>query len=77
MNQVCGVCVCVLYVCIKEVIESQSASDLKAEEKRMKFEAKQRKEERDFQLRMMSMLCGNPASLLVALVCWWQPRWCL
>ena len=44
---------------VKEVVNSQRESDkmfLEMEEKRMKYEAEQRKEERDFQLLMMSML---------------------
>ena len=47
---------------VKQVVDAQSASDkmfLDLEEKRMKFEAEQRKEERDFQLRMMSMLFSS------------------
>ena len=48
---------------VKEVVDAQHQSDtkfLELEEKRMKFEAEQRKEEREFQLRLMSMLFGNP-----------------
>ena len=48
---------------VKEVIDAQHQSDMKfmeLEEKRMKYEAEQRKEERKFQLHMMSMLLGNP-----------------
>ena len=47
---------------MKEVINCQKESDkmfLEIEEKRMKHEAKQRKEEREFQLRMMSVLFSN------------------
>ena len=47
---------------VKEVVNSQRESDkmfFEMEEKRMKYEAEQRKEERDFQLRMMSMLFGS------------------
>ena len=47
---------------VKEVVNSQRESDkmfLEMEEKRMKYEAEQRKEEHDFQLRMMSMLFGS------------------
>ena len=50
---------------VKEVVNSQRESDklfFEVEEKRMKYEAEQRKEERDFQLRMMSMLFGNQSS---------------
>lgn len=52
---------------VKEVVDAQAHSDgkfLELEEKRMKFEAEQRKEEREFQFRMMSMLYGNPATRL-------------
>lgn len=48
---------------VREVVDAQHQSDMKfleLEEKMMKFEAEQRKEEREFQLRMMSMLFGNP-----------------
>ena len=48
---------------IKEVIGSQKESKLlflEMEEKRLKYEAEQRKEEREFQLRMMSTLICNP-----------------
>ena len=48
---------------VKEVVDAQHQSDtkfLELEEKRMKFEAEQRKEEHEFQLRLMSMLFGNP-----------------
>ena len=47
---------------VKEVVDAQKQSDkmfLEMEEKRMKYEADQRKEEREFQLRMMSMLVGR------------------
>ena len=47
---------------VNEVINAQQKSDkiyLEHEEKRMKFEAEQRCEERQFQLRMMSMLFGT------------------
>ena len=47
---------------VKEVVDAQKQSDkmfLEMEEKRMKYEADQRKEERKFQLRMMSMLVGR------------------
>ena len=47
---------------VKEVVNSQRESDrlfLELEEKRLKHEAEQRKEERKFQLRLMSMLFGN------------------
>ena len=50
---------------VKEVVNSQRESDklfFEVEEKRMKYEAEQRKEERDFQLRMMSMLFGKVAA---------------
>ena len=46
---------------VKEVVTAQQESDkifLAHEEKRMKFEAEQRQSERDFQLRMMSLLFG-------------------
>ena len=49
---------------VKEV-DSQNRSDkmfLEMEEKCIKFEAEQRKEEREFQMRMMAMLCGRPSS---------------
>ena len=47
---------------VKEVVNSQRESDkifLEMEEKRMKYEAEQRKEECDFQSRMMSVLFGS------------------
>ena len=47
---------------VKEVVNSQRESDkmfLEMEEKRMKYEAEQRKEECDFQSRTMSMLFGS------------------
>ena len=47
---------------VKEVVNSQRESDkmfLEMEEKRMKYEAEQRKEERDFQSRMRSVLFGS------------------
>ena len=50
---------------VKEVVNSQRGSDkffFEMEEKRMKYEAEQRKEEHDFQLRMMSMLFGNQST---------------
>lgn len=50
---------------VKEVVDAQQQSNAKfveLEEKRMRFEAEQRKEEREFQLRMMSMLFGNPGA---------------
>lgn len=49
---------------VKEVVDAQQQSDkmfIEMDEKRMKFEAEQRKEEREFQLQMMSMLFGNPS----------------
>ena len=52
----------VLTTVVKEVVDAQQQSDrmfLEMEEKRMKFEADQRKQEREFQLQMMSMLFGN------------------
>lgn len=52
---------------VKEVVDSQQKSDimfLELEEKCMKFEAEQKKEEREFQMRMMAMLCGRPTSYL-------------
>ena len=48
---------------VKEVVDSQQKSDkmfLELEEKRMKFEAEQKKEEREFQMKMMTMLYGRP-----------------
>ena len=51
---------------VKDVVEAQQKSDqmfLEWEEKRMRFEAEQRKEEREFQLRMMSMLLGGQRSI--------------
>ena len=53
---------------VKEVVNSQRESDkmfLEMEEKRMKYEAEQRKEERDFQLRMMSMLFGSQNTRMI------------
>ena len=50
---------------VNDVVEAQQKSDqlfLEWEEKRMRFEAEQRKEEREFQLRMMSMLFGGQSS---------------
>ena len=50
---------------VKEVVNSQRGSDklfFEMEEKRMKYEAEQRKEEHDFQLQKMSMLFGNQSS---------------
>ena len=55
---------------VKEVVEAQKDSDrmfLELEEKQMKHEADQKKEEREFQLKMMSMLFphqGSRASLM-------------
>ena len=48
---------------VKEVVDAQHQSDMKfleLEEKRMKFETEQRKEEHEFQLWLMLMLFGNP-----------------
>ena len=53
---------------VKNVVEAQQKSDkviLEWKEKRTIFEAEQRKEERDFQLRMMSMLLGGQRSLSI------------
>ena len=53
---------------VKDVVDAQQKSDkmfLEWEEKRMKSEADQRKEEREFQLRMMSMLLGGQRSLSI------------
>ena len=50
---------------VKQVIDSQQKSDkmfLDMEEKRMKYEADQKKEEREFQMRMMTMLYGRSNS---------------
>ena len=50
------------------MVEAQQKSDkmfLEWEEKRMRFEAEQRKEEREFQLRTMSMLLGGQRSLSI------------
>ena len=50
---------------VKEVVNSQRESDklfFEMEEKRMKYEAEQRKEEHDFQLQKMSMLFGNQST---------------
>ena len=47
---------------VKDVVDAQQKSDemfLAMEEKCMKFEAEQRKQEREFQLQMMSMICGR------------------
>lgn len=55
----------VLTSVVKEVVDAQQQSDrmfLELEEKRMKFEADQRKQEHEFQLQMMSMLFGNHGS---------------
>ena len=44
---------------VKDVVEAQQRSDemfLKMEEKRMQYEADQKKQEREFQLQMMSMI---------------------
>ena len=52
----------VLNKVVKEVVEAQRESDkmfLELEEKRMNHEANQRREEREFQLRMMSMLLAR------------------
>lgn len=49
---------------VKEVVNNQKESDrifMEVEEKRMKYEAEQ-KEEREFQLRMMSMLFCNQST---------------
>ena len=49
---------------VKEVVSAQQQNDenfLELEGKKKKFEAEQKKEEREFQLRLMSMLFGNPA----------------
>ena len=57
-----------LQTVIKDVVEAQQKSDkmfLEWEEKRMKFEAEQRKEKCGFQLRMMSMLLGSQRSLSI------------
>ena len=53
---------------VKEMVNAQKESDklfMELEERRMKFEAEQKREEREFQLRWMSMLfagqgCGPP-----------------
>ena len=50
---------------VKEVVDAQALSHakfLELEEKRVKFEAEQKREEREFQFRIMSMLYGNPAA---------------
>ena len=50
---------------MKDVVEAQCKSDqmfLEWEEQRMRFEAEQRKEEREFQLRMLSVLLGSQRS---------------
>ena len=47
---------------VKDVVEAQQRSDemfLKMEEKRMQYEADQKKQEREFQLQMMSMIYGR------------------
>jgi len=47
---------------VSAVVDAQKESDkmyLEMEEKRMKYEAEQRREEREFQLKVMSLLCGN------------------
>ena len=52
---------------VKEVVNSQKESDrilMEMEEKRMKYEAEQKKEEQEFQLRMMSMLFCNQSTRL-------------
>ena len=52
----------VLRSVVKDVVEAQQKSDemfLQWEEKRMRFEAEQRKDEREFQLRMMSVLLSG------------------
>ena len=50
---------------VKEVIGAQQKSDqlfIELEEKWMKYEAEQKQQEREFQLRMMSMIYGNHSS---------------
>ena len=47
---------------VKEVVNAQKESGkllLEAEEKRMKFEAEVKREEREFQLRLISILFGG------------------
>ena len=47
---------------VKDVVDAQQKSAemfLAMEEKCMKFEAEQRKQEREFQLQTMSMICGR------------------
>ena len=47
---------------VKDVVEAQQRSDemfFKMEEKRMQYEADQKKQEREFQLQMMSMIYGR------------------
>ena len=51
---------------VKDVVDAQQKSDeifLAMEEKRMKFEAEQRKQEQEFQLQMMFMMCGRHSPL--------------
>lgn len=47
---------------VSAVVDAQKESNrmyLEMEEKGMKYEAEQRREEREFQLKVMSLLCGN------------------
>ena len=55
---------------MKSVTDSMQSSDqmfVELEEKRMKFEAEQRKEEREFQFKMAQMLDASQVAIVVVL----------